>query len=259
VAGSGPTDMNGNTPLVDGRNDSFLELAKKLKKKGITTFRYDKRTSGRSKETFENNDMNFNLFVDDCIASIKYLKKLGYKKVIVMGHSQGSLVGMLAGTKEPIDGFISIAGTGYSIDKTLERQLLTQFSENSKEIQTIRSLRENTIDNSFDDNHPLFSFDKQQFLLTWMEHNPFNIISKLDVPILIIQGEADTQTNIDDFNILEKNAKNAQGILISDMNHVLKKVGSDKENIEAYTQPSYSVHENLIEVVNNYINKINNK
>ncbi len=48
VAGSGPTDMDGNTSLLPGRNDSLLLLAKGLAQEGVSSFRYDKRTAGRS-------------------------------------------------------------------------------------------------------------------------------------------------------------------------------------------------------------------
>ena len=41
VAGSGPTDRNGNQNLL--KNNSLKKLAEGLSKEGIATFRYDKR------------------------------------------------------------------------------------------------------------------------------------------------------------------------------------------------------------------------
>src|SRR5687768_760313 len=43
IAGSGPTDRNGNTPLLPGRNDSLRKLAEDLAAQGIASLRYDKR------------------------------------------------------------------------------------------------------------------------------------------------------------------------------------------------------------------------
>src|SRR4051812_42699174 len=47
IAGSGPTDRDGNQGKM--RNNSLLALGDSLAKKGIATFRYDKRGVGASK------------------------------------------------------------------------------------------------------------------------------------------------------------------------------------------------------------------
>ena len=43
IAGSGPTDRDGNSALMPGRNDSLKWLAQALEDAGIATLRYDKR------------------------------------------------------------------------------------------------------------------------------------------------------------------------------------------------------------------------
>src|SRR6056297_1338597 len=75
VAGSGPTDYNGNSNVINGRNDSLLQLSKELNELGINTFRYNKRTVG---QTSDLSDPNFNVFVSDLINCIKWLKDEGY-------------------------------------------------------------------------------------------------------------------------------------------------------------------------------------
>jgi hypothetical protein len=256
VAGSGPTDMNGNSSLTQGRNDSFIQLAKDLSHRGITTFRYDKRTAGRSVDTFDNKDMDFDYFIDDCRDAIKYLKEQGYKKIVIIGHSQGSLVGMMAAIQEPVDGFISVAGSGFTIDTILENQLLPHYDEKSKEIKAIHSLREGTIDTSFDEDHALFSVTNQEFLLTWMKYNPAEEIKKLNIPILLIQGDMDTQVNVDDLKSLKAANSQDESILIKGMNHVLKKVSSEEENVVTYTDPSYQLHSELVPTIVKFINTL---
>ena len=46
IAGSGPTDRNGNNPM--GHNDSIKRLAQSLAREGIASLRYDKRGIGQS-------------------------------------------------------------------------------------------------------------------------------------------------------------------------------------------------------------------
>lgn len=252
IAGSGPTDMNGNSSFVKGRNDSLLELAKALAKEKISTFRYDKRTVGRSKKTFGQYENDFNILVDDCVAIIKYLKNNGYKRIVIAGHSEGSLIGMLAASREEVDGFISLAGAGNTIDITLEKQLMT-LGADSPEIQIIRSLRENREITAVSEDEALFSIGNQEYILTWMAHNPSEIIKSLNIPVLVIQGDEDTQVDTDDFQLLIAGKYNHSSQWIGGMNHVLKGVNSSKENLATYSDPSYPLHHQLIPTITSFI------
>lgn len=49
IAGSGPTDRDGNSPLLPGKNNSLLQLADSLVSHGMAVLRYDKRGIGKSK------------------------------------------------------------------------------------------------------------------------------------------------------------------------------------------------------------------
>ncbi|GIV43554.1 MAG: hypothetical protein KatS3mg035_0677 [Bacteroidia bacterium] len=48
IAGSGPTDRNGNNP-IGGENNSLKMLAESLEQNSIASIRYDKRGIGKSK------------------------------------------------------------------------------------------------------------------------------------------------------------------------------------------------------------------
>ena len=43
IAGSGPTDRNGNTAGLPGKNNCLLQLAEVFAQSGIASLRYDKR------------------------------------------------------------------------------------------------------------------------------------------------------------------------------------------------------------------------
>lgn len=253
IAGSGITDMDGNSALTEGRNDSFKQLAKELQKKGISSFRYDKRTAGKSSKTITKQKPDFNLFVSDCVACIRHIKSLGYNKVYLAGHSQGSLVGMLAAREESITGFISLSGAGFPIDVTLERQLTGQLGADSREVKIIHNLRKGTVDETVDASDPMFSQDNQRFLLSWMKHDPAKVISGLCCPILLVQGGADLQVDINEYNILKESVPNAQATIIDNMNHVLKSVHDQKENIASYTDPSYNIDSSLVSEIARFV------
>ena len=90
---------------------------------GIATFRYDKRIVKQILKKDIDPNITFDDFVTDAVSTIDYFKKEDkYAGIYVIGHSQGSLVGMLA-AKDRADGYISLAGAGQSIDKVITEQI----------------------------------------------------------------------------------------------------------------------------------------
>ena len=126
IAGSGPTDRNGNNEQME--NNCLKMLADSLESAGIASLRYDKRGIAASKAAgMEESDLRFENYVDDAAAWIQMLRKdMRFSKIIVAGHSEGSLIGMIAVDREHADGFISIAGAGSSADIILKQQLAAQ-------------------------------------------------------------------------------------------------------------------------------------
>ncbi len=256
VAGSGPTDMDGNSSLIPGRNDSLLLLAQGLAREGISTFRYDKRTAGKSSKTFDLKiQLEFDTFVRDCVAVINYLKDQGYKNVVVAGHSKGSLVGMLAAEQSPAAGFISLGGTGVPIDVTLEKQLLAQLPADSLELQVLRGLRDGIIDASLPQDH-MFSQSQQIFLLSWMAYDPGAVIARLTIPTLVVHGDADVQVDLADFEALQAGVGVEASRIITRMNHVFKEINDPWDQMSSYSDPSYPLHRQLIPVLVAYLKNI---
>lgn len=94
------------------KNNSLIILTSELSKYGIATLRQDKRGIGESKSAGKNEaEFRIDDLVNDAKEWIQLLKQdKRFSKVIVIGHSEGSLIGMLAGTNA--NKFISIAGAG---------------------------------------------------------------------------------------------------------------------------------------------------
>ena len=125
LSGSGPTDRNGNSPMLPGKNNSLQMLAEGLAENGIASLRYDKRGVGESaKAMVSEADLRFETYVDDAVAWCEQLRKdKRFSAVIIAGHSEGSLIGMLAAKRCNAAGFISIAGAGRAAADILRTQL----------------------------------------------------------------------------------------------------------------------------------------
>ena len=137
IAGSGPTDRNGNNTMGI-KAQPYKLLAEELAKQGIASFRYDKRGVGRSAKVKSETELSFETYIDDAVKWIDTLRKdKRFDKIIIAGHSEGSLIGMIAAQKIPVSGFISIAGAGRSAPVVLKEQLEPTIDSLRKEAYTI--------------------------------------------------------------------------------------------------------------------------
>jgi hypothetical protein len=254
IAGSGPTDRNCNQPTM--KCDAYKKLAHELAGKNIATLRFDKRGIAASKAALKSeSDIRFDNYISDAIDWIGLLKQdKRFTTIIVIGHSEGSLIGMVAARKA--DKFISIAGAGRPIDEILKEQLSAQ----PKEIQdlsypimdSLKVGKEVKIVNpkvAF-----LFRASVQPYLISWFNYNPQTEIKKLTVPILIIQGTNDVQISVDDAKKLAKANPHSQLVLIDKMNHVFRTVEGDREaNLATYNKPTLPLSEGLVENIIRFI------
>ena len=119
IAGSGATTKDGNTVLGD--NNSLKMLAEDLAEQGIATIRYDKRGVGENNSLItKEEDLVFTDYTKDVESIIKAISDdPQFSEVHVIGHSEGSLVGMVAATSTKVDSIVSIAGAGRSIDEVI--------------------------------------------------------------------------------------------------------------------------------------------
>ncbi|MCD4791167.1 MAG: lysophospholipase [Bacteroidales bacterium] len=256
IAGSGPTDRDGNNAMM--KNNSLKMLAEELCKKNIASLRYDKRGIAASNDAgLDEKELRFENYVDDAVAWIELLKQeKQFNKIVVIGHSEGSLIGMIASQKAPADIFISIAGVGQSADKTLKEQLKSQPQiVIDAAFPIIDSLVQGkTVDNIDPMLYSLFRPSVQPYIISWFKYDPQNEIKKLKQPVLIVQGTTDIQVSVNDANNLFNANKSAKLEIIEGMNHIFKEAESDREkNISTYSQPDLPVKKELIEVIVDFI------
>lgn len=254
IAGSGPTDRNGNQNFL--KSNALKKLAESLTDKGIATFRYDKRIVKQIRQGKVDKDIMFDDFVNDASDVISYFKEQDvYSKIYVIGHSQGSLVGMLA-AKEHADGFISLAGAGQNIGDVIVDQVTNmapQLGEEAQKVVDKLKQGETTTD------YPaaltsVFNADIQPFMINWMEYNPAEIIQELEIPILIINGTKDLQVSEDEAQLLKEANEKAELKIIENMNHVLFEIeGDNLENSKSYNESFRPISSELIETITEFI------
>lgn len=259
IAGSGPTDRNGNNSAM--KNNSLKFLAQGLAQNGISVYSYDKRIFEITKKPdFKEEDLSFQDFITDAIDVVNYFKKeKKYKKIIVAGHSEGSLIGMIASKEANTDGFISLAGAGSPIDEVLEFQIgqnSPQFLEETKTI--LAELRKgNTVTEMSPSLVSLFRPSVQPYMISWIKYNPQQEIKKLKkIPVMIINGSADLQVQVSEAEALKQAKPDAKYLIIQDMNHVFKTVKDMAENQNSYVNPDLPVSEELISEMIKFVKKI---
>lgn len=256
IAGSGPTDRNGNSAQFT--NDSLKMLAHALAKEGISSLRYDKRGVGKSKDAGLNeSELRFEDYINDAKILVDYLdNQVGFKNIIVIGHSEGSLVGMVASQQKNVAKFVSIAGAGQPIDQTIREQLKAQppgVLEQSTPI--LDKLSEGkTVDNVPPFLNSLFRPSIQPYMISWFKYNPQKEIAKLNKPVMIIQGNTDIQVSIKDANKLASANKKSQKVIIKKMNHIFKEAPLDtQDNFKTYNQPELPIKSELVQAISQFV------
>lgn len=257
IAGSGPTDRNGNNAMM--KNNSLKLLAEALAKNGIASVRYDKRGIGESKAAaIAESSLVFENYTEDAKSWINLLKQdKRFSEVIVIGHSEGSLIGMIAGAKA--NKFVSIAGPGESADKLIKAQIASKANKQLEDLTfpIIDSLKSGNQVKKVDPMlNSLFRASIQPYLISWFKYNPQTEIKKLSIPILIVQGNKDLQVTVKDGELLSQANKNAELLVVDQMNHVMKIIDGDKQaNLDSYNNETLPVSEILITKIVSFIKK----
>lgn len=271
IAGSGPTDRNGNSPMLNGANNSLKLLAEGLAAKGIASLRYDKRGVGESGKDMvlaaknsgkmpREEDLNFDNFIDDAVLWGEKLRgDKRFSVVAIAGHSEGSLIGMAAAEKMKADAFISIAGAGRPVGQILLEQLKRQLPPNlmktSEDIVSQLSAGK-PVESVPPALNVVFRRSVQPYMISWLRFDPAKEIAKLRIPVLITQGTTDIQATAQDVKSLAGAYPSAKVLMINGMNHVLKRVPSERDKqLASYSDPTLPVMPELIDEISRFVKK----
>ncbi len=234
IAGSGPTDRDGNAPVDAGRNDSLKMLASALAERGIASVRYDKRgVAASSTAGPAESDLRFDNYVEDAASWVKKLEKDSrFQGIAVLGHSEGSLIGMLASQRSAAQAFISVAGQAEKAPAVLRRQLQGRLPPDlaQKNEEILKALESG---GTVSDVPPLllalYRQSVQPYLISWFRYSPTTEVGKLRIPCLLVQGGTDIQVGVTGARALHAANSGCALKVIDGMNHVLKRVPPDQQ------------------------------
>lgn len=270
IAGSGPTDRNGDSTVPGVTPGAYRLLADALEKAGIPSLRYDKRGIGASASVLVGDQpmnaanagaaeagLKITTFSDDAaLLATRLAAEPGVSCVVILGHSEGSLLGLLAAQKVPVCGYISVAGAGRPIEQVLLEQLNGKLPPDlAVKVQaTIDALKAGKT--VADPPIPaLFRPSMQPYLISWFPLDPAVEIGKVKAPVLILQGDNDLQVSVADAERLAKARPDGKLVIVKGMNHVLKIAPTDPAaNIAAYADPALPLAPELVSAIVGFVN-----
>jgi pimeloyl-ACP methyl ester carboxylesterase len=234
VAGSGDIDRDGTAfgiPILG-------QLAGSLADAGFLVLRFDKRGVGQSGGRAESASLPD--YAEDVLSIVRYLKKrkdVDGKRIAVVGHSEGGAVGLLAAARtKDIAAVVSIAGPGTKGSElilTQQRHALARLSlpddEKQKRMALQTQIMNAVLTGEGWDGVPE-SLRKQAetpWFRSLIAYDPAEPLERANQPLLVVQGELDTQVTPDNADALlalaqtRKNGRGADVIKLPRLNHLL--------------------------------------
>ncbi len=220
IAGSGPTDRDGNQPPAF-KTDLLKQIAARLADRGVVTLRFDKRVTGANRSRLPaalGDFCRWENFVDDAIAALRCLQKqpeVDGDRTGFFGHSEGGMLALVAAEKikadrHPVYALVLASTPGRPIDEVLHDQLARLLKQQGAPAeQTTFFLDKNTQICAALRSAPtvpadvppglaaLFPAYLGQFLHGELLVSPADIAHRFAGPVLILQAEKDVQVLAD--------------------------------------------------------------
>lgn len=267
VAGSGPTDRNGNSGQ-SLNTYTYKMLSDNLVKNGIAVLRYDKRAIGRSRlndpATIPN--LVFEDFVDDAARCVDFLHSEGFKKVVVAGHSEGGEIALHLALREDVavDSLVLLCCPGFPMDQILNAQLSAQLVPQhvglmvtaTTIIKRIKAGESVPIESIPQELLSLFHPSVQPFLCSSMAFDPAELMSRVEQPSLIISGGRDIQVTKENAERLMAGAKRGEHLHFEQMTHILKDADTNdriQQLVNVYVNANLSLTEGLSEAIIKFV------
>jgi pimeloyl-ACP methyl ester carboxylesterase len=262
LAGSGPTDRDGDNPLgVKGA--TYRLLAEGLAAKGVTTVRVDKRgmfASGPA--AVDPNAVTVEDLASDAHDwATKIRSETGAPCVWLLGHSEGSLVALIAAQRpKDICGLVLAAAPGRPLGAVIREQLVSNPANAPVLPQALAALDALEAGKRYDTTgmHPallgLFHPKVQGFLIVMFRQDPAKLAAAYQGPVLILQGDADIQVQVADARLLAAANPKAKLVVLPGVNHILKSGSRDRAaTVANYADPSLPLAAGVIDAIADFV------
>jgi esterase/lipase len=157
-----------------------------------------------------------------------------------------------------VDSFISISGAGEDYLTLIQRQLSIQPAYvKSMSDPIIEKLKNKELVDSVPPLiNSLFNNTIQKFLIDASSYDPKDEISKLDIPVLIVQGSNDIQIEIKDAQLLHNAAIKSRLEIIQGMNHVFRQSPENRLlNMQTYGNPELPIDASLVNLIVDFLDE----
>ena len=252
VAGSGPTDRDGNN-ATGLRTDLYRQLASALIERGVSSVRYDKRGVGGSGDPSLRMEPVLDDFASDIVAIVRWLRvRDDVERVYIAGHSEGALLALVAAQKTSIDGAVLLAGPGRTIATLLKEQVTrTEGAETAAKLERIYSaLRAGDPPAEIPESlQALFRPTANAAWRSMLDVDPIVLARGFTKPLAIVQGAMDQQVTVDDAKRLKAAAPAATLLIIPNANHVLKVETSRDGDQASYHDPDKPIAPGVVDVI----------
>lgn len=259
IAGSGPTDRDGNNPLGVSAS-SYRLLAEGLAAYGVATVRTDKRGIGESASPgMTESDLRFTHYSDDARAWAAETARLtGQPCAWLIGHSEGALVALaaVAGGSDAVCGLVLLSGAGRPIGAVLREQLAN--APETLRGQALAILAELEAGRPVTEVPPqlaaLFRPSVQPYMISWLPLDPAEMVAAWDGPVMIGHGATDIQVGLADARALAAARPDATLKIWDGVNHLLKIAPADPAaNAATYRDPNLPLAPGVVEDVAGFI------
>ncbi len=200
IGGSGRTDRDETVAGVP----IFAQLARALADDGFIVLRFDKRGVGQSGGRIESATLSD--YADDVIAAVKWLSKrkdVDSKRIVLCGHSEGGAVALIAAAREKkIDAVVTVAApgsTGAELILAQQQHALDRMKVSDEEKQakvTLQKQIQSAVVNGKGWEGVPDDLRRQAdtpWFRSLLLYDPAQIVPKVSQPLLVIQGDLDTQ------------------------------------------------------------------
>lgn len=260
VAGSGPTDRNGNQG-ARLKTNTYALLAWGLAEQGVGSLRYDKRVLPTTQGQVNLRALSFDDFVADLAAAVLAVRE-NYGKVLVLGHSEGGSLAIRAASRgTPMDGVVLVSTPGRDMTTLLHEQLsrqldaatLTQF-----DTALARFLRGEDPGELPPALRPLVAPVNRRFMQGWASLDPTEELALVRVPVLIIQGDRDIQIRPTDAEALKAAKTDAQLLILPGASHTLKAAADTLmgAQLPTYTDPTLPLVPGVVDSVAAFVKRV---
>lgn len=272
IAGSGPTNRNGDNPLIRGDVGTLRNIANTLAAAGVASLRYDKIGTGKTglaSHATDASKVDFELYISGALAAYNTLiarPEVDPTKTVIIGHSEGGLIALVLAErlKEKGQPAALVLATPISVPyfDLLRRQITDQFAAAVKaglftqdQANTALAELDAIIASLLEKGTPpatitfpafvqLFGNPvNNRFLAQAAKYDPRQMVAGWAKPALLFCATLDVQVSCGDVEALRAAFPTAntgvQFVALKGVNHVLKEVTTPNENpLEDYGNPA---------------------